>query len=403
MRGKPDDDRVSTGLAVLLATAAGLAVGNLYWAQPLLAEIAADLGVPTSECGLLVTATQVGYALGVLLVVPLGDMLDRRKIVPAIMAASVVALAACAIAPGFSLLAAALALLGLTTVSGQVIVPLSGELAGPAERGRVIGVVSAGITGGILAARALSGLAASAVGWRGVYIAAAVANLSMAFALYRMLPDLPEREKVPYVKLIAGVFTTVVRIPAVPRVMAVSGLAFGVAFNLFWNGVTFLLSSEPFLMAPFQIGLVSLAGVTGAVCSVWAGRFQDTGRGIQATGAFLILCAVSMALAAPLGISVAGVIAVAAVFSFAIQGVSVLNQARLLSLAPELASRLNTTFVVNNFVCAAAGSALSAALWNAWGWAGVAGGALVACAAAFVVWARSRDAMRLPQEQESLG
>lgn len=391
--------RASTGLAALLSAAAGLAIGNLYWAQPLLAEIAADLGVSTADCGLLVTATQVGYAIGVLLVVPLGDVLDRKKMVPAVMAASVAALAACAFAPGFSVLAAALALLGLTTVSGQVIVPLSSELAGPSERGRIVGIVSAGITGGILAARALSGLAAAVVGWRGMYAVAAVANLVMVIVLDRKLPDLPKRKSVSYPKLIGGVFTTVVRIPGVPRVMAMSGLAFGVAFNLFWNGVTYLLSAEPFSMSPFQIGLVSLAGVTGAVCSIWAGRFQDAGRGIPATGAFLVLCAASMAIALPAKTHVAVIVSVAAVYSFAIQGVGVLNQARLLSFAPDRASRLNTAFVVNNFICAAVGSALSSALWIAWGWSGIALGAFVACSLATAVWACSRHAIRLPQER----
>ena len=399
MESESNTPGVSTGLAALLSAAAGLAIGNLYWAQPLLAEIAADMGVTTADCGLLVTATQVGYAIGVFLVVPLGDVLDRKRMVPAIMAASVAALAACALAPGFAVLAAALALLGLTTVSGQVIVPLSGELAGPAERGRVVGIVSAGITGGILAARALSGLAAAAVGWRGVYVAAAVANLVMALVLYRKLPELPKREKVSYVKLIGSVFTAVVRIPAVPRVMAMSGLAFGMAFNLFWNGVTYLLSAEPFSMTPFQIGLVSLAGVTGAVCSIWVGRFQDAGRGIPATGAFLALCAVSLAFALPARAHVAAIVAVAAVYSFAIQGVGVLNQTRLLSFAPDMASRLNTAFVVNNFVCAATGSALSSALWGVWGWSGIALGGFIACSLATIAWLCSRHVIRLPQER----
>ncbi len=156
--------KMTAGLAALLSVAAGLAVGNLYWAQPLLAEIAAEFGVETSACGLLVTATQVGYAAGVLLVVPLGDVLDRHRMVPGIMALSVAALLACGFAPAFAVLGMALALLGLTTVSGQVIVPLSGELAGPGERGRVVGTVGAGITGGILVARALSGLVAAVTG-----------------------------------------------------------------------------------------------------------------------------------------------------------------------------------------------------------------------------------------------
>lgn len=392
--------KMTAGLVALLSVAAGLAVGNLYWAQPLLAEIAAEFGVEASACGLLVMATQVGYAVGMLLVVPLGDVLDRRRMIPGIMALSVAALLACSFAPAFAVLGMALALLGLTTVSGQVIVPLSGELAGPGERGRVVGTVGAGITGGILVARALSGLVAAAIGWRGVYVAAAVLNVAVATALYRALPEMPRRGKVSYGKLVADVFTAIGRYPAMPRIMAISGLSFGVAFNLFWNGVTFLLSAEPFSMTPFQIGLVSLAGVTGAVCSVWVGHFQDAGAGIPATGVFVAACAACMAAVIPAGASLAGVVLTAAVYSFAVQGVSVLNQARLLSLSPAEGSRLNTVFVVNNFVCAAVGSAASAMLWDAFGWPGVAGGATAACLTALAVWAASRKAIALPGERE---
>lgn len=198
----------------------------------------------------------------------------------------------------------------------------------------------------------------------------------------------------------AGAFTAAVRYPAMPRIMAMSGLAFGVAFNLFWNGVTFLLSAEPFSMDPFQIGLVSLAGVTGAACSVWVGRFQDAGAGIPATGAFAAACAACMAAAVFAGGSLAGVVLVAAVYSFSVQGVSVLNQARLLALSPSEGSRLNTAFVVNNFVCTAAGSGLSSALWDAFGWPGIAGGASAACLAALAVWAASRKALALPGEKK---
>ena len=193
--GSDTEGLMTPMLTAVFAIAAGLAVGNLYWAQPLLAQIAGEFGVPTSQGGILVTATQVGYALGILAIVPLGDVIPRRKLITVVMLASVAALLASAAAPTFLVLAAFLSLLGLTTVSGQIIIPLAGDLAAPHERGRIVGMVGAGVSIGILVARTVSGVAADLVGWRMVYVGAAVANVALALVIHRAVPDLPDRPK----------------------------------------------------------------------------------------------------------------------------------------------------------------------------------------------------------------
>src|ERR687889_1125118 len=160
---------MTRGRTFLFAVAAGAAVGNLYWAQPLLDFIAHDLRSTPAAAAWLVTATQIGYALGILLLVPLGDVLQRHRLIPVLLLCSAVALAACALAPSLGTLLAALSALGVTTVSGQVLTPLAGDLAEESQRGRVVGTVASGILTGILVSRTVSGLVADVAGWRAIY------------------------------------------------------------------------------------------------------------------------------------------------------------------------------------------------------------------------------------------
>ncbi len=394
-RGAGKSECLSTGMAVLFAVAAGLAVGNLYWAQPLLAQIAGGFGMPASQGGFLVTATQIGYALGILLIVPLGDAVHRRKLICAVTALSVVMLLACALAPSFSFLAVALSGLGLVTVSGQIILPLAGDLAQPSERGRIIGIVTSGITTGILFSRFASGVVANVWGWRTVYVVAAMLNLCMMIALSRKVPEAPKDACPSYGRLIASVFTSLKRFPVLPPMLIMNGLVFGIAFNLFWTALTFLLSGEPYRFDTFQIGLVSLAGVTGAFAAVGCGRLQDAGRGIPALGASISLCILSMAVAAVSGGSVIALVVIAAVFSLAIQGVCILSQSRIFALSDTERSRLNAAFVVSNFLFGAVGSGLTTLIWNEGGWTAVALGAAGCCAVALGVWAFSKKSLPL--------
>lgn len=376
---------ISTRLAVLLSVAAGLAIGNLYWAQPLLSVIASEFGASASQGGFLVTATQIGYALGILLLVPLGDILERRGLLAGVMLATVLALLSCAAALSLSLLALALACLGFVTVSGQIIMPLAGDLADVDSRGRIVGIVASGITAGILFSRMLSGLAAQLWGWRAIYMMAAVMNLAMAAIIRWRVPTVPARSHVAYRELLAGVFTAVKRHPAMRSILLKQGMIFGIAFNLFWTALTFLLSKEPFSYGTFQIGLVSLSGLTGAVAGVKLGKLQDKGLGRQGMGWFIVMSAASMAAAAFMGGSILAIVLVAAVFSLAVQGVGILSQAQLFALSDTERSRLNTAFVVSNFIFSAAGSFLAATLWNVGGWQSVTLGAAAASLAAFMV------------------
>ncbi len=347
---------ITRRLTLLLAVSCGAAVANLYWAQPLLDFIAEDLHASTAVAGWLITATQLGYALGVLLIVPLGDVLDRRRLVPTMMVAASVALVLCAAAGSVGLLLGAITLLGLTTVSGQILIPLAGDLAPEAERGRVVGTVVSGLLVGILLSRTISGLVAGATGWRTVFAVAAATDLVLAYLLFRAIPPLPVKVRSRYPALIASVGALVVRVPTVRWTLAMSATGFGL-FTMFWTALTFLLSGPPFDYSVSVIGLFGLVGLAGAVAAQRAGRLHDRGWSLPATGAAWVALLAAFVLATFADGSVVLVVLVVVLLDVAVQGLNILNQARVLAVSHDLRSRLNTAFVVANFLGGALGSA----------------------------------------------
>ncbi len=370
---------------LLFAVAGGAAVGNLYWAQPLLDDIASSLGTSAAVAGLLVTLTQVGYALGILLVVPLGDVLDRRRLIPGVLVASAVALLFAAVASSFAVLLVALALVGLTTVAGQLLIPLAGDLADPSSRGRVVGTIASGVLTGILVSRTVSGLVADAFGWRAIYVVAAVAALLFAVLLRRAIPELDRRDRVRYPTLIASVFRAVAAHRAVRVTLVISSAMFAV-FTMFWTALTFLLSAEPFGYSTSAIGLVGLAGLAGAVAAQRVGRLHDRGVSVPVTGAAIAVVLVSLVVAGLGARSIVVVLVAVVLLDVGVQATNVLNQTRLFAIDPAARSRLNTAFVTANFIGGAIGSALASVLWNAGGWTAVTVGGAVLVGFALTVW-----------------
>ncbi|MDT7663569.1 MAG: hypothetical protein QOD04_3125, partial [Pseudonocardiales bacterium] len=211
--------RLSRLLVLVFAVASGAAVGNLYYAQPLLDMIAGDLRIGQGPAGLLVTATQVGYALGIMFIVPLGDVRNRRRMVPLMMGLSALSLAACAAAPGFVVLLCSLVAVGLTTVAGQILIPFAGDLADDSSRGKVVGIVVSGALTGILVARIVSGFIAGVAGWRVVFLCAAVLMLGLSVTLYRAIPAAPAKTAQPYRALLRSVLVLVRREPTLRLAM----------------------------------------------------------------------------------------------------------------------------------------------------------------------------------------
>lgn len=380
---------MTRGLTFLFAVAAGVAVGNLYWAQPLLDLVAGDLHASTHAAGLLVTMTQIGYAVGVLLVVPLGDVVDRRRLVPVMMLCSAGALTACALAPSFGALLGAITLLGLTTVSGQILAPLAGDLADDDQRGRVVGTVVSGILTGILASRTVSGLIAGAAGWRAIFAVAAAAAVVFAVLLHRAIPALAPKTRLAYPALIASVGKVVARERTARWTLVLGATGFAV-FTMFWTSLTFLLSGPPFHYSVTVIGLFGLAGLTGAVAAQRAGRLHDRGWSLPATGVAWTLALLAFVVATFAGRSVVLVLVAIVVLDIGVQALNILNQLRMFALAPEARSRLNTAFVTGNFIGGALGSGAATVLWSAGGWTAVTLAGAALCGFGLLVWAAGR-------------
>jgi predicted MFS family arabinose efflux permease len=357
---------MTRGLTLLFAIAGGAAVGNLYWAQPLLDLIARDLGVSTGSAGLIVTVTQIGYALGVFFLVPLGDIVNRKRVIPALMLLAAVFLTATALAPTFSVLLVTLAMIGVTTVAGQFLTPLAGDVASDDQRGRVLGSVASGLMLGLLISRAISGIVADLFGWRAIYFSAAAIMLVLAVVIARRLPVLEPRERVGYGTLLASVLRTVTGNRTV-RVTTLIGAAAMCVFTLFWTGLTFLLAAAPYSYSATRIGLVSLIGIAGAVAAQ-RGRLYDRGLFLPALGIGLLLAFAALVLSGIGTSSIVLVLISVALFSIGLQSVQVLTQTRMLSIDRSARSRLNTVIIVGSFIGGAAGSALAGLVWPIGGW-----------------------------------
>jgi predicted MFS family arabinose efflux permease len=381
--------RMTRGLTFLFAVAGGAAVANLYWAQPLLEIISRDLHASPATAAWLVTATQVGYAIGVLLIVPLGDRHDRRRLIPTMMLISAAALAACAAAPTMALLLLAIVGVGLSTVAGQIITPLAGDLATDADRGHIVGTVASGLITGILVSRTLSGLVADIAGWRTVYLAAAVVVVVLAALLFRAIPSTPAKTSIHYPALIISVFAVVAKERAVRWSLVLGATGFAV-FSLFWTALTFLLSAPPFSYSPAVIGLFGLIGLAGAISAQRSGRMHDRGWSVPATGIAwaAILCA--FVLAALGATSVILLIAAIILLDVAMQTHGILTQTRIFSISHKARSRLNTAYVTSNFIGGAIGSAMAGVLWNTGGWTAVTLAGIALSVFALLVWTIGR-------------
>jgi predicted MFS family arabinose efflux permease len=361
---------ISNRLVLLLAVACGAAAANLYYAQPLLHTLARAFGISNATAGLMVTISQVGYVIGLALLVPLGDLLERRRLIVITLLIAALAQVLATAAPGFFVFAVALTVVGVSSVVAQVIVPMSSSLAAESERGRVVGKVMSGLLIGILLARTVSGLVAQAFGWRAVFAVAAVAMVMLAVTLWRALPRVPPTEELPYVRLLGSVLALIRDEPVLRQRMALGAVGFG-CFSVLWTSLSFLLSGPHYNYGNAVIGLFGLAGLAGALIAPVAGRVADHGRGrLAATLAILILLASWGLLAlgeSALPALIAGIVAL----DLGVQALHISNQSTIYALRPEARSRLTTAYMVANFLGGAVLSATTSALYSADGWGAV--------------------------------
>jgi predicted MFS family arabinose efflux permease len=385
--------RLSSRLVLLMAVACGAAVANIYYAQPLLSTIAHDFSVSDGTAGLLVTASQVGYAAGLVLLVPLGDLLERRRLITGILLITALALLATALAPSFSVLAAALLVVGVTSVVAQILVPLASSLAAEDERGRVLGKVMSGLLVGILVARTASGLLSELDGWRLVFAISAALMLVLSLVLHRSLPQVRPTTDLSYPGLLRSVGRLVATEPTLRVRMIYGALGMG-QFSVLWTTIAFLLAGKPYHYSDATIGLFGLVGLAGALAAQAAGRLADRGRHHLSTGLFFGTMLVSWAAIAAGKTSLGALIVGIAVLDLGIQGAQITNQSVIYALDPAARSRITTAYMTTVFASAAIFSALASAIYDSGGWSDVAtlGGALAAIGV--IVWALEQLLLR---------
>jgi predicted MFS family arabinose efflux permease len=383
--GNSDQSGLGRGLVLLLALTCGAAVANLYYAQPLLDTLAHDFDVSNATAGLLVTVSQLGYVVGLALLVPVGDLRERRGLITVALVITALGLGVAAAAPGFLLFAAALGVVGVTSTVAQVIVPMASSLAAEDERGGVVGIVMSGLLIGILVARTVSGLVASAFGWRTVFVIAAVVMLVLAATLRRALPRVPPTAAGSYASLLRSVAGLVRTERVLRERMALGALSFG-CFSALWTALAFLLAGAPYHYGNALIGLFGLVGVAGATAATVAGRLADRGWGTQTATAAIVVLLISWAPLAAGKTSVVALIIGIALLDLGIEGLHISNQSAIYALRPDARSRLNTAYMVSCFLGASLFSALAAAVFSSSGWIAVCvlGGATAAIALA--IW-----------------
>jgi predicted MFS family arabinose efflux permease len=398
----PHRDGISRGLVLLLAVTCGAAVANLYYAQPLLHTLARDFGVSNAAAGLLVTVSQLGYVVGLALLVPVGDLRERRSLITVTLMMCAIGLGIAAAAPGFVVFGTALAAVGVTSTVAQVIVPMASSLAADHERGRVVGMVMSGLLIGILVARTVSGLLAAAFGWRTVFVVAAVAMVVLAVTLRRALPRVPPTTTLRYGGLLRSIAELVRSERVLRQRMMLGALSFG-CFSALWTALAFLLAGPPYNYGNAVIGLFGLVGVVGALTATIAGRLTDRGWGSQTTTAGIITLLVSWGALAAGKSSVIALIVGIALLDLGAQGLHISNQSAIYALRPDARSRLTTAYMVSCFLGASLFSALAATLFDSNGWAGVCVLGAIAAALALAIRAltsiadrsRARSAGRL--------
>jgi predicted MFS family arabinose efflux permease len=382
---------LSRGLVLLFAVACGLSAANLYYVQPILDTIAKAFGTSTGTAGLVVTVSQIGYAAGLALVVPLGDLVSRRRMVPILLVITAGGLVVSAAAPSIGVLIAVALVIGVGTVSAQVLVPMAASLAEEERRGQVVGTVMSGLLLGILLARTVSGVVAGLSSWRVVYVMAAALALIMAIVLGRLLPREQERPRIGYGTLL-GTGVKLLLTESLLQRRVVFGALGMAAFSVFWTTMAFLLAGAPYHYGDLAIGLFGLVGAAGALCANFAGRWADRGWTKVTTLTFSTCLAVSFLFLWDGRHNLTMLIVGILVLDVGVQGLQVTNQSMIYRLAPALRSRVTSAYMVCYFAGGAVGSALGSSIYSSHRWAGVcvlgAGIGVVAMVAALIDAAR---------------
>ncbi|WP_392566223.1 MFS transporter [Utexia brackfieldae] len=350
-----------------MAFATGITVASNYYAQPLLHSITSDLSVSMEHAGIIITIAQFSYALGLLFITPLGDKFERKSLILALMLLSTLGLAISANATSIEMLLVGTAIAGLFSAVAQVLIPFAATIATPASRGRIVGVLMAGLLLGILLARTFAGTVSSFGQWRTVYAVAALIMALVTICLAISLPRFSHKININYWRLIGSIGSLFIQEPILRIRALMGGIAFCL-FSLLWTPLAFLLSAEPYHYSDFIIGLFGIAGAAGALASPIVGRLSDKGRGILVTTVGLVALLIAWLPLSFAQSSLCLLILGIVVIDFAVQVTHVSCMNAIYQIRPEARSRMNSGYMVSYFIGGMIGSISSTYLFSLYGW-----------------------------------
>ncbi|WP_343702472.1 MFS transporter [Chitinophaga sp.] len=354
----------------VMALCTGLIVANIYYAQPLLVLMSREFSVSESNAGQVTFFTQIGYALGLLFCVPLGDKLERKSQIMAMTALAVAALFATALSVNITMMKVMGFVIGFTSIVPQLILPMAASLAAPERRGKVIGAIMSGLLIGILLSRTISGVVGQHLGWRAMFWIAGGISLLLLVVMFFSFPSSKPSFSGSYGALMRSVFTLVKEQPLLREASLISACAFAV-FGLFWTTSVFLLSNPPFSYGSDVIGLMGLAAATGALGAPLIGRIADRKNPRIAIGYGIACILAGFVIFWLFRSSIAGIVVGIILLDLGLQGVHVSNQTRIYALLPEARNRMNTVYMTVSFVGTSLGSGIGLWVWDIAKWGGV--------------------------------
>lgn len=367
---------LSRSLVFLMSAAIAATAANLFYNQPLLPSMGASFALGDGTIGLIPSASQLGYAIAILLISPLGDSMARRDLISYLSVLLTVALLAVWLAPNFGLLLAASFAVGLGANITQQLIPLGAALSSPQQRGKTMGTLMTGLTVGILLSRTVSGSIAEYFGWRSVFLFAAILAALFGLLLRRKLPDNKPSSTLPYPALIASMFT-LLRQHRLLRESTLTGALWFAAFNAMWATLAIHVTGEPLNYTVQQAGLFGLVGLAGIFGAKMAGRMVDTLGANRIISVAMSLVALAFLVLFLAGDSLAGLIVGIVLLDLGVFGAQIPNQVRVFSIDPAAQSRMNAVYMLGYYIAAGLGSALGVKVMSVAGWHGVASFGLV--------------------------
>jgi len=358
-------------ILLILAVATGAVVANLYFCQPILPRLASTFHHSVASLTFVVTATQIGYAAGLALLVPLGDLIARKRLVPAVFLVAALGCLLCALAPSLVLFLIASAIVGMTSVAGQILIPFVADFAPAERRSRSVARLMSGLLIGILLARTFSGLLAQSFGWRSVYFASTLTMACFAALLSWLIPREPKRESMRYRGLLFAAATLMIHEPVLRRRSLIGALAFG-SFAVLWSSLSWQLSRAPFSMNSLTIGLFGIIGLAGVFAANIVGRIADKSRGKTITFQVTLIAGAAILVSFLLflfgGMNIFAIVLGVILLDAGTQGVQLSNQTLIYSSNNQSRSRITSVYMFSFFLGGTLGSALAGVALEQSGW-----------------------------------